>query len=109
MGRQAAAAQPAVAHSQAGRQAGAHAREHLARASLLLGLPAVQMSGGQKYRPPREDPNAPDLYLPVMAAWTYVLLACVMAAGQGKFTPEVLSTRVSPSAAACASAPPMLC
>ncbi|KAL4448647.1 hypothetical protein ABPG75_005866 [Micractinium tetrahymenae] len=35
---------------------------------------AEQISGGHKYLPPRQDANAPDLYLPVMALWTYAML-----------------------------------
>eukprot|EP01023_Acetabularia_acetabulum_P035612 TRINITY_DN3360_c0_g1_i6.p2 TRINITY_DN3360_c0_g1~~TRINITY_DN3360_c0_g1_i6.p2 ORF type:complete len:269 (-),score=37.29 TRINITY_DN3360_c0_g1_i6:1446-2252(-) len=49
-----------------------------------------QISGGNKYRPPRADDNAPDLYIPFMALFTY----CVMAAGhqliEGKFKPDIM-------------------
>ncbi|KAH6570387.1 hypothetical protein BASA60_007721 [Batrachochytrium salamandrivorans] len=51
------------------------------------------------YAPPREDLNAPDLYLPVMSYVTYVLLVglTIGMASEGavvskKFTPEVLGT-----------------
>ena len=36
---------------------------------------AVQISGGNKYLPPRQDVNAPDLYIPLCALFTYVVMA----------------------------------
>eukprot|EP01025_Chloroclados_australasicus_P015071 TRINITY_DN1715_c1_g1_i2.p2 TRINITY_DN1715_c1_g1~~TRINITY_DN1715_c1_g1_i2.p2 ORF type:complete len:318 (+),score=41.03 TRINITY_DN1715_c1_g1_i2:222-1175(+) len=49
-----------------------------------------QIQGGNKYRPPRADDNAPDLYIPFMAMFTY----CVMAAGhsllEGEFKPDIM-------------------
>ena len=54
----------------------------------------IQIAGGQKYRPPSADVNAPDLYLPLMAAWTYVLLGAAAAAAGGRFRPEMLSNLV---------------
>ncbi|CAG8662241.1 3241_t:CDS:2 [Ambispora leptoticha] len=46
-----------------------------------------QMEG---YKPPREDINSPDLYIPVMAFVTYVLLTGIVAGTEHKFHPEVL-------------------
>ncbi|CAJ0831854.1 1105_t:CDS:2 [Entrophospora sp. SA101] len=46
-----------------------------------------QMEG---YRPPREDINSPDLYIPAMAFVTYVLLTGIVAGTEDKFHPEVL-------------------
>nr|CAG8435118.1 7524_t:CDS:10 [Entrophospora candida] len=46
-----------------------------------------QMEG---YRPPREDINSPDLYIPAMAFVTYVLLTGIVAGTKHKFHPEVL-------------------
>ena len=40
-------------------------------------------------RPPKEDVNAPDLYLPLMAFATYVLLFGYTLGARGTFTPEV--------------------
>ena len=37
----------------------------------------VQITGGHKYLPPRQDVNAPDLYIPFMAVCTFCLLACM--------------------------------
>jgi len=42
------------------------------------------------YVPPREDINAPDLYIPVMAFVTYVLVVGFVLGTSLKFTPEVL-------------------
>ncbi|CDH56729.1 er to golgi transport protein yif1 [Lichtheimia corymbifera JMRC:FSU:9682] len=46
-----------------------------------------QMEG---FRPPREDINSPDLYIPVMAIVTYILLCGLVAGQQGSFHPEQL-------------------
>ncbi|KAJ3134683.1 hypothetical protein HK100_003446 [Physocladia obscura] len=46
-----------------------------------------QMEG---YKPPREDLNAPDLYIPIMSFVTYVLLVGVTLNMRKKFEPEVL-------------------
>ncbi|KAJ1564965.1 hypothetical protein HK096_005324 [Nowakowskiella sp. JEL0078] len=42
------------------------------------------------YKPPREDLNAPDLYIPVMAYVTYVLLVGMILGAKNEFNPEVL-------------------
>lgn len=48
---------------------------------------AEQVAGGLKYKPPRHDINAPDLYLPLMAFATYIML-CGFTLGQaGKYVP----------------------
>ena len=56
---------------------------------------AEQLSGGHKYLPPRQDVNAPDLYIPLMALWTYCLLVGIVLFGEETFKPEVLYTTVS--------------
>ena len=58
----------------------------------------VQIAGGHKYLPPRQDVNAPDLYIPLMAAATYCLLVCASTALIGKFKTEVMYTTVGPPA-----------
>jgi hypothetical protein len=51
---------------------------------------AEQVAGGLKYKPPRHDINAPDLYLPLMAFATYIML-CGFTLGQaGKYVPYYL-------------------
>ncbi|KAH7624272.1 putative Protein YIF1B [Nannochloris sp. 'desiccata'] len=54
-----------------------------------------QLSGGHKYLPPRQDVNAPDLYIPVMALWTYCLLVGIALFGSETFKPEILYNTVS--------------
>lgn len=42
------------------------------------------------YRPPRDDLNSPDMYIPVMGFVTYVLIIGIMMGQGNKFHPEVL-------------------
>jgi hypothetical protein len=55
--------------------------------------------GGEKghtqFCPPSQDINAPDLYIPAMAWFTFVLLSGLMKGTVGTFTPEVLSSIAS--------------
>ncbi|XP_033734758.1 protein YIF1B-B-like isoform X1 [Pecten maximus] len=44
---------------------------------------------------PRYEMNAPDLYIPVMAFVTYVLVAGIVMGTQNRFTPEQLGTQAS--------------
>ena len=46
-------------------------------------------------RPPSEDVNAPDLYLPLMSYTTYILVAGFVSGTSGRFTPEVLASTAS--------------
>ncbi|KAI8359874.1 YIF1-domain-containing protein [Choanephora cucurbitarum] len=63
---------------------------------LVMRSETGQMEG---FKPPREDLNSPDLYIPVMAVVTYVLL-CGLAAGlHENFHPELLYVAVSTSIA----------
>ena len=63
----------------------------------LFGSVATQIAGGQKYRPPRADVNAPDLYIPLLGAWTYCLLVCLVDALQMKYRLGVESSVVGVS------------
>ncbi|KAF9515367.1 hypothetical protein BS47DRAFT_1316137 [Hydnum rufescens UP504] len=47
------------------------------------------------WKPPREDINSPDLYIPSMAIVTYVLLAALHAGLQKRFNPEMLGVTSS--------------
>ncbi|KAG8977790.1 hypothetical protein FRB95_014567 [Tulasnella sp. JGI-2019a] len=47
------------------------------------------------YQPPRDDINAPDLYIPTMALITYVLTAALLAGINKQFHPEVLGVALS--------------
>ena len=53
-----------------------------------------QVAGGLTYKPPRNDINAPDLYLPVVGYIAYCVLAALVAAKAGAFTPDVLHVRM---------------
>ena len=50
-------------------------------------------SGVEKkaYLPPTQDVNAPDLYIPIMAFTTYVVMIGLLKGTVGEFTPDVLS------------------
>jgi hypothetical protein len=45
--------------------------------------------------PPKLDVNAPDMYIPVMAFVTYILIVGVCMGTQDKFTPEQLGIQAS--------------
>jgi len=47
------------------------------------------------YLPPRDDINAPDLYIPTMSFVTYVLMVGFMSGTSGTFTPDVMATTAS--------------
>lgn len=42
------------------------------------------------YLPPREDINSPDMYIPMMALVTYIVLCTLLAGLRGDFHPELL-------------------
>lgn len=42
------------------------------------------------YLPPRDDINSPDMYIPAMAIFTYILLETLIAGFRGQFQPELL-------------------
>ena len=44
------------------------------------------------FLPPREDINSPDMYIPVMAFVTYILLSTLLAGLRGAFHPEVMGS-----------------
>lgn len=52
-------------------------------------------SSAASFLPPREDINSPDMYIPVMAFTTYVLLSTLIAGLNGKFKPELLGITFS--------------
>ena len=51
-----------------------------------------QSSYSYYFLPPREDLNSPDMYIPVMAFVTYVLLSALLAGLRGAFHPEVMGS-----------------
>jgi hypothetical protein len=54
----------------------------------------LQIAGGQRYRPPAVDVNAPDLFIPLMGLWSYALISCVVLAFKHAFKPEMMSSTV---------------
>ncbi len=60
-------------------------------ASIELNQPPAEAV----YCPPRKDVNAPDLYIPAMAFFTFALLMGYVLGAIGKFTPEVVVTAAS--------------
>jgi len=44
------------------------------------------------YLPPRDDLNSPDMYIPLMALVTYILLSTTLAGLRGAFQPELLGS-----------------
>ncbi|EGP88055.1 unnamed protein product [Zymoseptoria tritici ST99CH_1A5] len=51
--------------------------------------------GAMEFLPPREDVNSPDMYIPLMAVVTYILLSTLIAGLNGKFKPELLGITFS--------------
>lgn len=51
------------------------------------------VAGGITFMPPISDINAPDLYIPLMAFGTYVVLCGIALGVLGKFNPEALSVQ----------------
>jgi len=49
-----------------------------------------QVAGGQKYLAPRQDINAPDLYIPFISLCTYCLAVSYIRMSMGTFKPESL-------------------
>ncbi|XVE71147.1 hypothetical protein DITRI_Ditri10aG0127100 [Diplodiscus trichospermus] len=57
---------------------------------------AIETAGGQfSYMPPIHDINAPDLYIPLMAFGTYVVLAGFFLGINGKFSPEAVGVQAT--------------
>ncbi|TXT05924.1 hypothetical protein VHUM_03685 [Vanrija humicola] len=52
-------------------------------------------TNAESWAPPRDDINAPDLYIPTMALVTYTLLATLASGLQSRFDPEVLGLSLS--------------
>ncbi|VDN30250.1 unnamed protein product [Dibothriocephalus latus] len=69
---------------------------YVAKKLSVLMFPFFHRSWDLKYDsagpvPPRADLNSPDLYIPIMAFLTYVLVAGVALGVDGRFSPESLS------------------
>eukprot|EP00466_Bigelowiella_natans_P009166 jgi/Bigna1/87667/estExt_fgenesh1_pg.C_220220 len=58
-------------------------------------VPGSPPSDHALYKTPREDVNAPDLYIPLMAFITYILVFAYALGVDNRFNPEVLSLTAS--------------
>lgn len=66
-----------------------------ARLTAAATGPSGQISQQQyssMFLPPRDDLNSPDMYIPVMALVTYILLTSMLAGFRGNFHPELLGS-----------------
>ncbi|CAI7564978.1 unnamed protein product [Penicillium viridicatum] len=52
----------------------------------------LQQQYSSMFLPPRDDLNSPDMYIPVMALVTYILLSVLLAGFRGDFHPELLGS-----------------
>nr|CAG4650375.1 EOG090X0ATU [Sida crystallina] len=73
---------------------------YVAKKLALLLFPFTHKDWSVKFNPeepvqPRDEVNAPDLYIPTMAFVTYVLVGGVSLGMQNQFTPEVLGMQAS--------------
>jgi hypothetical protein len=53
-----------------------------------------QVQGGQTFLPPRADINSPDLYLPVVSVWTYIIIVCALSLADEKYKPDLMYSTV---------------
>ncbi|CAF9912092.1 MAG: hypothetical protein HETSPECPRED_000828 [Heterodermia speciosa] len=61
-----------------------------AQARPTSSSPSHDPSSYYTFLPPRDDINSPDMYIPVMAFVTYILLSTLLAGLRGAFHPEVM-------------------
>ena len=69
----------------------------------------LQIAGGHKYLPPRQDTNAPDLYIPLVAMTTYVMMAAMVAVRHQHFSPSTLYSLVGPCVRLATGSHAILC
>lgn len=55
----------------------------------------VSQGDGDAYRAPRDDINAPDLYIPAMGFLTWMMLWALLLGQEGKFSPEAFGAFAS--------------
>ena len=56
---------------------------------------SVQIAGGHPFKPPSQDVNAPDLYIPLMALCTYCILGSITMVSKGRWTTDSMYALVS--------------
>jgi protein transport protein YIF1 len=67
-------------------------------------LTRAQVAGGRLFNPPKYDVHAPDLYIPLMGLFTYVLLSCLAMVLGDRFRPDHLRSQAYTGALAWAFA-----
>jgi hypothetical protein len=55
----------------------------------------INEDGSSFFLPPREDINSPDLYIPLMAIFTYIVTVGFVAGIKGQFSPQIISSSLS--------------
>ena len=55
----------------------------------------INDDGTSFYLPPRQDINAPDMYIPLMAIFTYIVFVGFSAGSKGHFSPQLISSSLS--------------
>ena len=75
-----------------------NALEATHKKSILL-----QITGGHPFKSPRQDVNAPDLYIPVLALFTYCICGSICMVVKGQWTTDSMYALVSPTCAASAA------
>ena len=50
----------------------------------------LQIAGGHPFKPPSQDVNAPDLYIPLMALCTYCILGSIAMVYRAKWTTDFM-------------------
>lgn len=55
----------------------------------------LQIAGGHPFKPPRQDVNAPDLYIPLMALCTYCIVGSIAMIAHAQWTTDSMYTLVS--------------
>lgn len=55
----------------------------------------VQITGGHPFKSPRQDVNAPDLYIPVVSLFTYCILGSISMVVKGQWTTDSMYALVS--------------
>jgi protein transport protein YIF1 len=67
----------------------------LSTSTTSVNGPVGQAEYTSIFLPPRDDLNSPDMYIPVMAFVTYILLSTILAGLRGSFKPELLGSITS--------------
>ena len=62
---------------------------------MQQGYRLLQIAGGHPFKPPQQDVNAPDLYIPLMALCTYCILGSIAMVSTARWTSDSMYALVS--------------